>query len=230
MHHANATRIKIVLVDDHRVVRGALRMLLESQPDLEVVGEAGSTAESILIISREDPDVILLDLDLRGENGLDLIPHIVSSGGKPKVLVLTGLRDPEMHRNCVRSGAQGLIQKDAAYEVLVKAIRAVHDGELWFDRSMMSSVLTDVLNQRAATHLDPEVAKVESLTHRERQVITLVCEARRNKEIAEHLFISDTTVRHHLSSIFSKLDVSGRLELVIYAYRQGLAEAPRQSI
>jgi DNA-binding NarL/FixJ family response regulator len=134
-----------------------------------------------------------------------------------------------MHRNCVRSGARGLIQKDAAYEVLIKAIRAVHDGELWFDRSMMSSVLTDVLRKRAAKQLDPEVAKVESLTERERQVITLVCEARRNKEIAEQLFISDTTVRHHLSSIFSKLEVSGRLELVIYAYRQGLAEPPHQS-
>jgi two-component system nitrate/nitrite response regulator NarL len=226
MYQASTTPIRVMLIDDHQVVRGGLRMLIESQPGFEVVGEAASSAEALPVISREDPDVILLDLLLRDESGLDLLPQITSGGSKAKVLVLTGLRDPETHLNCVRFGARGLIQKEAAYEVLMKAIRRVHEGEVWFDRSMISTVLTDVLNQRAAKEFDPENAKLESLTDRERQVITLVSEGLRNKQIAERLFISDTTVRHHLTSIFSKLDVSDRLELVIYAYRKGLAEPP----
>jgi two-component system, NarL family, nitrate/nitrite response regulator NarL len=226
MDKSNGAPIRIVLVDDHQVLRGGLRMLIESQAGFRVVGEAGSNAEAIPIVTREDPDIILLDLDLRGENGLDLLPHITSCGSKAKVLVLTGLRDPEMHRNCVRFGARGLIHKEAAYEVLMKAIRKVHEGEVWFDRSMISSVLTDVLNHRAIKEVNPEAAKLKSLTDRELQVIALVCEGLRNKPIAERLSITDTTVRHHLSSIFSKLDVSDRLELVIYAYRQGLATPP----
>jgi DNA-binding NarL/FixJ family response regulator len=132
-----------------------------------------------------------------------------------------------MHRACVRLRARGLIQKESASEVLIKAIRRINDGEVWFDRAMMSSVLDDALNQRAAKDADPERSKIASLTEREMQVIALVCESLRNKQIAERLFISDTTVRHHLTSIFSKLEVSDRLELVIYSFRQGLAEPPR---
>jgi len=219
--------IKVMLVDDHKVVRGGLRMLLESQPGFTVVGEASNSKEALHIMARELPDIVLLDLDLNSENGLDLLPQISSNGNSPRVLVLTGVRDVDLHRNCVRLGARGLVQKDIATEVLIKAIRRVYEGEVWFDRTMMSSVLNDLLNQRAAKDSDPEAAKIASLTDREGQVIALVCEGLRNKQIAERLYISDTTVRHHLTSIFSKLDISDRLELVIYAYRQGLAEPPR---
>ncbi|MEJ7712239.1 MAG: response regulator transcription factor [Pyrinomonadaceae bacterium] len=198
--------------------------LIESHPHLSLVGEAGSKAEAIAIVSRELPHVILLDLDLNGENGLDLIPELNSVSHQSQILILTGVRDDEVHQQCLRLGARGLVRKESAAEVLVKAIEKVSAGEIWFDRTMMSHVLSDVLNRREAKRVDPETAKMNSLTEREKQIIPLVCEGLKNKQIAERLFISDTTVRHHLTSIFSKLDISDRLELVIYAYRFGFGK------
>jgi two-component system, NarL family, nitrate/nitrite response regulator NarL len=223
MEQLNKTPIRVMLIDDHQVVRSGLRMLLESHPGFEVVGEAGNSREAMPIINRTQPDVVLLDLDLNGESGLDLLPQITPNQ-KSQVLVLTGIRDPEVHRTCVRLRARGLVHKETAPGLLIKAIRRVHEGEVWFDRLMMSNVLNDALNQKSAEESDPEKAKMASLTERELQVIGLICEGLRNKQIGERLFISDTTVRHHLTSIFSKLQVSDRLELVIYAYRQRLAD------
>jgi len=116
--------------------------------------------------------------------------------------------------------------KQQAADLLLKAIKKVHAGEVWIDRSMMSSVLSDVRSERHE-ETDPEAPKIASLTPREREVIALVSEGLKNKLIGERLFISETTVTHHLSSIFSKLDVSDRLELIIYAFRHGLAKIPK---
>jgi DNA-binding NarL/FixJ family response regulator len=222
-----AKTIKIMIVDDHEVVRGGLRMLIENEPGFTVAGEAGNSKEALIKIAQTEPDVILLDLDLKDESGLDLLPQLSSDHPKSQVLILTGLRDSEIHRHCVRLGARGLVLKDLAPDVLIKAIKKVYAGEIWFDRTMMSSVLSDVLNKKNAKESDPERAKIATLTERENQVLALVCEGLRNKQIAERLFISDTTVRHHLTSIFSKLAISDRLELVIYAYRYGLAKPPK---
>lgn len=218
--------IRIVLVDDHKVVRGGLRLLLESNSQLKVVGEAGNRADALSLIESERPDIILLDMDLKGESGLDVLQNLPPDF-EGRVLILTGLVDAEIHRKCVRLGARGLVQKELAPEVLVKAIKKVHEGEIWFDRNMMSSVLSDVLSQKERKDGDPERLKITTLTAREHQVIALVSEGLKNKQIAERLFISDTTVRHHLTSIFSKLDISDRLELVIYAYRHELAKPPK---
>ena len=227
MPQVNAPLIKVVLVDDHKVVRGGLQMLIENEQGIRVVGEAGSVREAADVISREQPDIVVLDLDLKDESGLDLMPLVKAEGDGPRILVLTGVRDPDVHRQCVKLGAKGLVQKELAPEVLIKAIRKVHSGEIWFDRTMMSSVLNEVISRREGKDADPEVAKIASLTEREREVVGLVCKGMKNKQIAEHLFISDTTVRHHLTSIFSKLEVSDRLELVIYSYRHALAPPPK---
>jgi DNA-binding NarL/FixJ family response regulator len=227
MTQTNLTPIKVVLVDDHKVVRGGLRMLIENETGIKVVGEAGTVEEAVSVVSREEPDVIVLDLDLRGESGLDLLPQINAAGKKPRVLILTGERDPEVHRQCVKLGARGLVHKELASEVLIKAIKKVNADEIWFDRSMMSNVLNEVLNQKNGRQDNPEALKIASLTAREKQAIDLVCLGLKNKQIADRLFISDTTVRHHLTSIFSKLDVSDRLELVIYSYRHGLGSPPK---
>lgn len=227
MSRDNGTPIRIVLVDDHKVVRSGLRMLIEGERTMKVVGEAGGSAEALPLIERERPDIILLDLDLKGESGLDILQNVASDGSQGRVLILSGVTDPEIHRECVRLGAKGMVQKELASDVLIKAIKKVHQGEIWFDRNMMSSVLTDVLNQKDRKGGDPESVKIGTLTAREHQVLALVCEGLKNKQIAERLFISDTTVRHHLTSIFSKLDLSDRLELVIYAYRHKLAKPPK---
>ena len=223
----SAKPIRITLIDDHKIVRAGLQMLIGSRPNLKLVGMAGNSRDALAIIEREQPDIIILDLVLDGENGLAIIPQLLEKAKQARVLVLTGLLDQEAHREALRLGAMGLVLKDKAADVLLKAIDRVHAGEVWFDRSIMSSVLSDALKQREAKHSDPEAAKIGELTEREHQVIALVCEGLKNRQIAERLFISDSTVRHHLTSIFSKLEISDRLELVIYAYKHDLAKRPK---
>jgi two-component system nitrate/nitrite response regulator NarL len=218
--------IRVLIIDDHAVVRAGLRLLLENQPGLLVVGEAKHGAEAIAIAAQEHPDIMLLELDLNGESGLDLIPELLRAAERGRVLVLTGMRDPEVHQQAVRRGAMGVVLKDHAAEVVIKAIVKVHAGEVWIDRAMMASVLTHLARGRTPKEPDPVVTKLAALTAREREVIRLIGAGLKNKQIAERLYISETTVRHHLTAIFDKLGVADRLELVIYAYRYGLAMPP----
>jgi DNA-binding NarL/FixJ family response regulator len=168
--------------------------------------------------------VILLDLDLDGELMLDHIPALLAAANRARVVVLTGVRDPEIHRRAVRLGAVGLVLKDHAAEVLLRAIPQVHAGEAWLEPAMVASVLGDMTRAQANRQDDAEEAKIASLTGREREVIGLLGEGLKNKHIAERLFISEATVRHHLTAIFAKLGVTDRLELVIYAYQHGLVK------
>jgi DNA-binding NarL/FixJ family response regulator len=218
--------VRILLVDDHAVVRAGLRMLIESRPGLAVVGEAATTSDAVATAGREQPDLILLDLDLGGDSGLDILPELFATAKQARVLLLTGVRDPEEHHRAIRLGAMGVVLKEKAAEDLLKAIEKVHAGEVWLDGALMARVLGRSLPGDPAT-TNPEVAKIATLTEREREVIALICEGLQNKLIGERLFISETTVRHHLTSIFDKLGVTNRLELVIYAYRHGLAKLPR---
>ena len=223
----NAEPIRIVLVDDHEMVRAGLQMLIESKPGMKLVGMAGNRTDALNIIKREQPDIIILDLNLNGESGLSLIPQLLEKAQNARVLVLTGLHDLEVHRQSVRLGAMGLVLKDKAADVLLKAIERVHQGEVWFDRSLMGSVLNEISRKDGAGNINPDAAKIATLTAREREIITFVGEGLKNKQIAERAFISETTVRHHLTSIFGKLEVTDRLELIIFAYRHGLAEPPK---
>ena len=214
--------IRVVLVDDHTVVRTGLRMLIESRPGITVVGEASNGAEALAVVARTQPDIIVLDLDLGGESGLDCVSELRAVASTARVLVLTGVRDPELHRQAVRLGSLGLVRKEEAADVLLQAIEKVHAGEVWLEPAMIASVLGEMTGTRTSQPLDPEAAKIASLTEREREVMTLMGQGLRNKQIAERLGISETTVRHHLTSIFAKLEVTDRLELVIYIYRHGL--------
>ena len=220
--------IHVLIVDDHAVVRSGLRMLIDNHPELRVAGEAATPAEALTLAAREQPDIILLDLDMAGDNGLDLLPKFHSTDKAARVIILTGVRDPEAHYRAMRLGAKGLVLKEKAAEIVIKAILKVHAGELWFDRSLMGSVITEMAYSGGAQKRpNPESAKIATLTEREREVIALIGEGLKNKQIASRLYISETTVRHHLTSIFDKLGTSDRLELVIYAYRHGLAASPR---
>lgn len=217
---------RVLIIDDHAIVRTGLRMLLESQAGITVVGEAANHADALAVAVREQPDIILLDLDLGGESSLDCLPELLTVASEARVLILTGVRDPELHRHAVYLGAMGLVLKEKATEVLLQAIEKVRTGEVWLEGAMIASVLREVVHAREARQADPEAAKIAALTERERQVITLVGQGLRNKQVAERLCISETTVRHHLTAIFAKLKVADRLELVIYAYRHGLAGLP----
>ena len=219
--------IRVLVVEDHTIMRAGLCMLLESQPGLTTVGEAATSTEILEAVVDTQPDIVLLDLDLGGKSTIDSIPTLLAAAPGAQVLILTGVRDPGLHRQAVRLGARGLVLKEKAPEVLLQAIAKVHSGEAWIERTMMAQVLDEMTRTPVAAQLDPEVTRIASLTARERCVITLIGEGLRNQQIADRLCISETTVRHHLTAIFDKLEVADRLELVVYAYRQGLVELPR---
>lgn len=215
--------IRILIVDDHAVVRAGLRMLVEHDHSMIVVGMAGNRSEALSLAASEQPDIIVLDILLGDDDGLSFLPELCEASPKARVLVLTGVRSSDFHRRALRRGAVGVVLKEHASDMLLKAINKVHRGEVWIDRTMMGSMLQEIT--KPATE-DPEKAKIATLTNRERDVITHVGEGLRNKQIAERLFITETTVTHHLTSVFSKLEVSDRLELIIYAFRHGLAQIP----
>jgi DNA-binding NarL/FixJ family response regulator len=162
-----------------------------------------------------------------GQSGLDILPDLLASASEARVLVLTGIRDAKVHRDAIRRGALGVVAKEQAAEVLLKAIKKVQAGEAWLDRMTMGHVLAEIRSRNALDGADPEKTKIAALSNREREVLDLVSQGLKNQEIGERLFISDHTVRHHISAIFAKLDVSGRLELILYAYRHRLAKPPR---
>jgi|ERR1051325_2348264 DNA-binding NarL/FixJ family response regulator len=224
MTQSATSPLRLLIIDDHQLVGAGLRMLIEDA-GLKVVGVARNRTEGLELASREQPDLVLLDLDLGGEDGLALLPELKDAAGKARVLILTGIRDAEAHRRAVKLGAMGVVQKDQAAEVLIKAIQKVSEGEVWLDRATMGNLLAEMTRKNSET--GPDDARIKSLTDREQQVITLIAEGLKNKQIAERLFISETTVTHHLSSIFSKLAVSDRLELVIYAFAHDLARVPK---
>ncbi|HEX8160834.1 MAG TPA: response regulator transcription factor [Pyrinomonadaceae bacterium] len=219
-------RIKIVLVDDHAVIRAGLRLLIEARRDMNVVGEAANADAAVAVATSTQPDVIVLDLNLEGDSGLDCLPRLYEAAPRARVLVLTGVNDYEMHRQAARLGARGLVHKAKAAEVILKAIERVHAGEVWFDQHLISGMMSELAHPVGRKKSDPEEAKITSLTRREQEVVELVCEGLRNKQISERLFISQTTVSHHLTSAFSKLGVADRLELLVYAYSQGIVKPP----
>lgn len=208
----------LFVIDDHPVLREGIRMLLEAAGDVRVVGSSATASDAVSPLRELSPDVVLLDLDLGTEDGLAWLPRIAAAAPQAKVLILTALRDRARDEEALRAGARGLVLKDAAPEVLLQAIRSVAAGALWFDPRVLASP------QRAGR---PAAAEVPELTPRELEIVTLVSEGLRNEEVGRRLGISEKTVRNHLTAIFQKLGVSGRLELVVYAYERGLARIRR---
>lgn len=238
MHHmvsqqrAEQETIDVFLVDDHRCILWGLERLIDSEgPRMRVVGKAHSGSEALEGAKRVSPHVVLLDLDLDGENGADLVPELTQMYNA-KVLILTGSRDAEMRERAVLKGASGVVLKDEAAEVLIKAIERVHGGELWLDRATTAKVFT-AFAQGAKKPLDPQASKIATLTPKERQTITAVITERGAKShaIAADLHISEHTLRNHLTTIYSKLGVKNRVELVMYAMEHKLtaSDAPARS-
>jgi two-component system nitrate/nitrite response regulator NarL len=218
-------KIRIVIVDDQLIVREGLRMLLENHPGIKVVAMAGTRTEALDVVAGEPCDLIILDLELGGVSSLPLIPQLREAAKNARVLVLTGSRDSETHQKAAQLGAMGVVLKEDAADLLLRAIEKVYKGEAWLDRLTVGNLLWRLSSQDKDS-LDPQRKKIASLTDRERQVIALIAEGLKNKQIAARLFISPTTVTHHLSSIYSKLGVTDRLELVVYAFANKLAKMP----
>jgi DNA-binding NarL/FixJ family response regulator len=211
-------RTSVFVVDDHPVVREGLKMLLDSSGDVRVVGGSASVHAALPQLAQLSPDVVLLDLDLGEEDGLESLPRIVAAAPRARVLILTALRHRVKDEAALRGGARGLILKDASPEVLLRAIRTVAEGDLWFDRAVLDTLRSE--RPPAAGSVPPSA---QGLTAREREIVELVTEGLRNEEVARRLGISEKTVRNHLTAIFDKLGVSGRLELLAFAHQHGLA-------
>ena len=218
-------KIRILIIDDQLVVREGLRMLIENHPGTKVVAMARTRAEALDIIAREPLDLIILDLELGGHSALSFIPQLREASKQARILVLTGQRDSETHQKAAHLGAMGVVLKEHAADLLLKAIEKVYKGEAWLDRLTVGRLIAQLSNHEKES-VDPRTKKIGSLTDRERQVIALIAEGLKNRQIAERLFISPTTVTHHLSSIYAKLGVTDRLELVIYAFANKLAKMP----
>ena len=219
--------IRILMIDDHAVLRAGLRMIIESRMGMVVVGEAENRRESLAAIAQEPPDIILLDLDLGDENGLDLLPELLTAVRDARIILLTGIRDAEVQRRAILLGAMGLVSKQKAADTVIRAIEKVYAGEVWLDRAMIASILNDRVNPNVAPDQNTETLRIAKLTEREREVIRLIGEGIKNRQIAERMYISEATVRHHLTSVFAKLGVEDRFELVIYAFQHGLAKLPQ---
>ncbi|MCL6482223.1 MAG: response regulator transcription factor [Firmicutes bacterium] len=212
--------IRIFLLSNHPVIRRALRLLIESQCHLCVIGEA--PCEDAVAAACQRPDVLLVDCEPAHENWRELLPSVLAAAPGLRVLVLTGERNPDFHSGLLRSGVFGVVRKADPPETLLKAIRKVHQGEIWLDRATVSRVLDQTIRPRRGS-ADASTEPWRCLTEREREIVSLVGEALSNKQIARRLLISHATVRHHLTSIFGKLGLSNRLELLRFALRHGLA-------
>ena len=204
MAEKNSAPIRVLLIDDHRSILWGLERLIESgRPAMQVVGTATNCADALKLIDTAAPDLILLDIGLGTENGVDEIPNLLARS-HAKILVLTGLRDESLHDKAVLAGASGVVEKEAPAETILAAIEKVHEGQLWLDRVATGRIFLEFARENAAQAIDPERAKIASLTDREREVVAIAAtHAGFNaKAIAEMLFISEHTLRNHLTSIY----------------------------
>src|SRR5215213_7488692 len=223
--------IRVLIVDDHKIIRDGLRDLISSRQGMEVVGDAGNRADALSAATREQPDIIVLDLDLGDDSGLDLIPELHRADEQVSIIILTGVRDPEKRDRAIELGARGVVLKDEGATELLSAIEKVHrTGEYWLEPGATKRLL-DKQRSRVNKTPDPEAAKIAKLTEREREIIALVGEGLENKEIAERLrpVVAESTVRNNLSIIYDKLDIKGgRLSLLVYAYKHGLVSSEQR--
>jgi two-component system nitrate/nitrite response regulator NarL len=214
--------IRVLFISDLLMMRAAVGHLLEAS-QMRLVGEAANCEEALSLTASERPDIILLDLDSRSD-GLACVRQLALAAEASRIIVLTDRARAGDFTSLMEMGAMGVVLKHESPEVLIKAIRKVHAGEIWLDRIHTAQVLVRAVRRRRTEDL--EAVKIAALTRREREIISLVGEGLKNRLIAERLFISEATVRNHLTSVLDKLGLSDRLELAVYAYRAGLAQYP----
>lgn len=219
--------IRVLIVSNRSLVRAGLRLLIESHDTLTVIGEANSH-QPLVPSASERADVLLFYSERDAENFLDLMPELLAGPKPTRVILLADSTDRDFQQRAIQFGASGLVSRDEMPEILFKAIEKVHSGEVWFERSSIANALSEMSRPNGARDVDHDALKIATLSKREREVVGLIGEGLKNKQIAERLFVSDTTIQHHLSSVFAKLGVADRLELVIYAYRHGLVKLPPQ--
>jgi DNA-binding NarL/FixJ family response regulator len=216
--------IRLLIVDDQELVRIGFRLFLETQDELEVVGEARDGAEAIERARELRPDVVLMDIRMPGMDGVEATARLSAAiEPAPRVLVLTTFDLDEYVFGALRAGAAGFLLKDAPRERLLEAIRVVHGGEALLSPSITRRLIEDFAAR--TDPLEPPPALLEQITPREREVLVLVARGLSNGEIAERLVVTEATVKSHVGSILTKLDLRDRVQAVVYAYEYGIVTA-----
>jgi DNA-binding NarL/FixJ family response regulator len=220
----SSTRIRIVIADDHPIVRDGLRKLLNLEEDLEIVGEASDGREVLDQVRQLEPDILLLDLRMPNMDGLTALQNLQHTEKKTRVIVLTASEDKNEFVQAMKLGCSGIVLKQTAPDLIVKSIRKVNAGEIWLDSHTTAAVMRQFASP-GAEFTGPPASKPRErspLSAREREIVALVAQGYRNKEMAEKMFISEQTVKNHLHNIFDKLGVSDRLELALFAIHKGI--------
>lgn len=216
--------VRILLADDHPIVRDGLKKLLQLEDDFEVIGEASDGREVIDKVQELDPDILLLDLRMPNLDGLSALQALQQTNKRTRVIVLTASEDKNEFVQAMKLGCSGIVLKQTAPDLIVKSIRKVNSGEIWLDSHTTAAVM-----RQFSTGLEGSGGGTgkggrerNPLSTREREIVALVAQGYKNKEMAEKMFISEQTVKNHLHNIFDKLGVSDRLELALYAIHKGL--------
>ena len=210
--------IRIFVVDDHVLYRESLVAVLDAQRDLKVVGQGNTAEESKARLSDSKPDVVLCEVKLPGQGGLDLLRDVPALSPTSRMIAISSTETANDVVEAMRRGARGFLAKQCSRDLLLKCVRKVHSGEIWLNGPLTEAVLHAFGSQQPSSKLD---GKTE-LSRREMEVIQLVVQGYKNRDIAQSLFISEKTVKNHLSAIFNKLGVSDRLELTLYAFERRL--------
>lgn len=220
-----ANRIRIVIADDHPIVRDGIKRLLALESDIDVVGEAGDGRSVLDVVHETNPDVLLLDLRMPNLDGLGALETLQQTNKRTRVIILTASEDKNEFVQAMKLGCSGIVLKQTAPELIVKSIRKVFAGEIWLDSHTTAAVMRQFAtpgSEMAAAGSSSKGRERSPLSTREREIVALVAQGYKNKEMAEKMFISEQTVKNHLHNIFDKLGVSDRLELALYAIHKGL--------
>jgi two-component system, NarL family, nitrate/nitrite response regulator NarL len=220
-------KIRIVVADDHPIFRDGLCKLLALESDFEVVAQAQDGRQVLEILQQLEPDILLLDLKMPGLDGLTTLQKLQTARNKTRVIVLTASDDKNEFVQAMKLGTSGIVLKQTATELLIKSIRKVHAGEIWLDSYTTAAVIRQFVAAEEAPPPPPMASAPRDrerspLSQREREIVALVAQGFKNKEMAEKMFISEQTVKNHLHNIFDKLGVSDRLELALYAIHNNL--------
>ena len=212
-------KTKILIANTHRLVREGLRLILAQESSIQILGDSANGMQTFSAISELKPDVVLLDIDIPDVDTGEILSLLKSKGIKP--LILTTGANEDTILNALKAGAKGYLSESATTQNLVKAIESLVKGEVWVERKMVSRIVEGEVDINHPIRQQRKQTK-EQLTHREKEVLALLKEGYSNKQIAEKLYISEKTVKSHLNNIFKRFNVSGRLQAMVYAIRNGL--------
>jgi DNA-binding NarL/FixJ family response regulator len=218
-----ADPIRVLVVDDHALFRRGLQMVLGSEDDIEVVGEASDGAEAISVATETTPDIVLMDVRMPRRGGIDATTAIKDAVPSSKIIMLTISDEEADLYDAIKAGAMGYLLKEISIEEVASAVRAVHNGQSLISPSMASKLLTEFASMIKKTD-DRQQVPTPRLTDREMEVLKLVAKGLNNRDIAKQLFISENTVKNHIRNILEKLQLHSRMEAVVYAVREKLLE------